>query len=131
MKLWGPPLRFLARTHALSGLVARDHVVGPSDRYRNPDIPSNLPEKDACRPVCRPPLQLLSNAISRREAIPVAFTGTSAGSLKASSGCAVCQVTREEWAWPPETRRVSLYPVQPSLVDTCIRVDTYLSLGHA
>jgi hypothetical protein len=57
--------------------------------------------------------------------------GSSAGSLKASSGCAVRQVTREEWAWPPETRRVCLYPVQPSLVDTCIRVDTYLSLGHA
>jgi hypothetical protein len=55
---------------------------GPSDRYRNPGIPLNLPEKDACRPVYRPPLQLLSNAVSRRGAIPVAFTGTGAGCLK-------------------------------------------------
>jgi hypothetical protein len=85
MKLWGPPLRFLARTHALSGLVARDHVVGPSDRYRNLGIPSNLPQKDACRPACRPPLQLLSNAISRRGAIPVAFTDTGAEGLRVCS----------------------------------------------
>jgi hypothetical protein len=68
-------------THALSGLVARDHMVGLSDRYRNLGIPSNLPEKDACRPA----LQLLSNAISRRGAIPVVFTDTGAEGLRVRS----------------------------------------------
>jgi hypothetical protein len=52
----------------------------------SPASPQICRGKDVCRPVCRPPLQLLLNAKSRRGAIPVAFTGTGVVRLKRLPG---------------------------------------------